>query len=226
MSIAMMLREGTAGKHQETETVPYIRAIFRGGLDPQTYTYQLESLYYVYECMEGLFVSLKDHPVLKNLYFPELFRANSLSQDLAFFVDNFQCHLRGKISPKTQSYIDHIGTVAKEKPILLAAQAYVRYLGDLSGGQAIKKVLAKTFQLEGSLGTHFYEFPEIQDHQAFKGIYRNALDQLPLSETEKQDLVEEAKKVFDLNKDLFVELESDLRSNIGMEKFAKLLPAG
>lgn len=226
MSIALMLREGTAEKHQETEKVPYLRAIFRGGLDPQTYTYQLESLLYVYESMENLFQTHKEDTILSKLYFPELFRAPSLKKDITTFQTKFAAKLRGSISPKTQSYIDHIEAVAKTKPMLLAAQAYVRYLGDLSGGQAIQKVIAKTFSLSNEEGVEFYQFPLISDLQAFKGVYRTALDTLPLNETEKVELLTEAKKVFDLNKELFIELEEDLKQNIGIEKFQMLLPAG
>ncbi|TGN09410.1 heme oxygenase (biliverdin-producing) [Leptospira ilyithenensis] len=226
MSVALMLREGTAEKHQETERVPYLRAIFRGGLDAQTYTYQLESLRDVYNVMEDLFRENAKDPILSKVYFPELFRTKALEEDIQFFQSKFGTKVKGKISQKTQDYINHIQRVAKENPYLLVAQSYVRYLGDLSGGQAIKKVIAKTFALEGIPGTAFYEFPEIQDHQAFKGIYRTAMDTLPLSDSQKVELLEEAKQVFDLNKNLFVELEEDLKINIGAEKFQELIPVG
>lgn len=226
MSIAMMLREGTADKHQETEKVPYIRAIFRGGLDSQTYTYQLESLLAVYTVMEELYRQNKDNPILAKLYFPALFRENSLKEDIATFQKKFGTKLRGSISKATQNYIDHIKNIAKTKPELLVAQAYVRYLGDLSGGQSIKKVVAKTFELEGNEGTAFYEFPEIEDLMAFKGIYRQNLDTLPLNDTQKAELLAEANATFDLNKFLFIELDSDLKENIGMDRYQTLLPAG
>lgn len=226
MSIAMMLREGTAEKHQETEKVPYLRAIFRGGLDAQTYTYQLESLLAVYTVMEELYRQNKDNPILAKLYFPTLFRENSLKEDIASFQKKFGTKLRGSVSKATQGYIDHIKKIANTKPELLVAQAYVRYLGDLSGGQAIKKVVAKTFELEGNEGTAFYEFPEIEDLMAFKGIYRQNLDTLPLDESQKAELLEEAKVTFDLNKFLFIELDSDLKENIGMDRYQTLLPAG
>ncbi len=226
MSIAMMLREGTAEKHQETEKVPYLRAIFRGGLDAQTYTYQLESLLYVYTKMEALFRLNQDHPILSKLYFPELFREDSLKKDIETFRSKFGVKIRGSVSPKTQSYMDHIDRINNTNPMLLAAQAYVRYLGDLSGGQAIQKVITKTFSLSEEEGTEFYKFPLIADLQSFKGIYRTALDTLPLNEVGKVELLDESKKVFDLNKELFMELESDLRENIGEEKFRQLLPQG
>ncbi|MDF3821014.1 biliverdin-producing heme oxygenase [Leptospira sp. 96542] len=226
MSIAMMLREGTADKHQETEKVPYLRAIFRGGLDPQTYTYQLESLLYVYQEMENLFREKKDNAILSKVYYPELFRTDAIKEDITFFQKKFGTKIRGKISKATEDYINHIKNVAATKPEMLVAQSYVRYLGDLSGGQAIKKVVAKTFQLEGNEGTAFYEFPQITDHMAFKGIYRQAMDTLPFDENGQAELLKEANITFDLNKNLFLELDADLKENIGMERYQTLLPAG
>jgi len=38
------------------------------------------------------------------------------------------------------------------------AHAYVRYLGDLSGGQFIAKRIRKSYELEGWNGTKFYWF--------------------------------------------------------------------
>lgn len=99
-------------------------------------------------------------------------------------------------------------------------------MGDLSGGQSIKKVVAKTFELEGNEGTAFYEFPEIEDLMAFKGIYRQNLDTLPLNDSQKAELLAEANATFDLNKFLFIELDSDLKENIGMDRYQTLLPAG
>lgn len=225
MSIALMLREGTAEKHHETETVPYLRAIFRGGLDPQTYTYQLESLKYVYEVMENLFEINKNDPILSKVYYSELNRLESLNEDITFFQKKFNTSLRGKISNATAKYIQYIESVASSRPAMLVAQSYVRYLGDLSGGQAIKKVLVKSFGLEGNDGTAFYEFPKISNLNEFKGIYRQALDTLPFDELQKKELLEEARTTFDLNKFLFLELDDDLRKNIGEEKYQSLFSA-
>lgn len=115
MSIAMMLREGTAEKHQETEKVPYLRAIFRGGLDAQTYTYQLESLLAVYTVMEELYRQNKDNPILSKLYFPTLFREEALKEDITSFQKKFNTKLRGVISKATQSYIDHIKKIRRNQ---------------------------------------------------------------------------------------------------------------
>lgn len=104
MSVAMMLREGTAQKHEETEKVPYIRAIFRGGLDAQTYTYQLESLLAVYQVMEELYRENKDNPILSKLYFPSLFREKALKEDIESFQKSLEPNFVGKF-PRPQKTI-------------------------------------------------------------------------------------------------------------------------
>lgn len=45
-------------------------------------------------------------------------------------------------------------------PSRLLAHAYVRYLGDMSGGQSIRRGIAKAYglDLDGGDGTLFYEF--------------------------------------------------------------------
>ncbi|MCZ8343784.1 MAG: biliverdin-producing heme oxygenase [Leptospira sp.] len=225
-TIASLLREGTAEKHRETEQVPYMKAIFRGGLDPQTYTNQLVNLLHVYTLMEALFTKHKADPIVSQVYFPELFRENSLKEDIQFFQKQFGTKVNPEITPATQAYKSHIQKIADTQPALLVAQSYVRYLGDLSGGQIIKKMIVKSFGLTGSDGTAFYEFPDIADHNAFKGMYREKMDTLPMNESEIQNLISEAKITFDLNKNLFQELDSDLKQNLGIEKYEELFQRG
>lgn len=49
-------------------------------------------------------------------------------------------------------------------PAPLLAHAYVRYLGDLSGGQTIRHILAKAYDLDEAAGTGvaFYAFKELR----------------------------------------------------------------
>jgi len=58
------------------------------------------------------------------------------------------------------TYISHLNNLASS-PIsanLLLSHAYVRYLGDLSGGQFIAARIKKSYNLDGIEGTSFYEF--------------------------------------------------------------------
>lgn len=93
-----------------------------------------------------------------------------------------------------------------QDPRLYVAHHYTRYLGDLSGGQAIGRILARTYELEGLDGIGFYDFPEIAKPKVYKDGYRARLDALPLDEAEHQFVLAEVQRVFGFNGALFAEL--------------------
>jgi hypothetical protein len=69
--------------------------------------------------------------------------------------------------PSLQNYIDHLRSLASSPKTvsLLLAHSYVRYLGDLSGGQIISERVRRVYDLkkEGG-GTAFYDFPPAGQH--------------------------------------------------------------
>ncbi|MBK0296324.1 biliverdin-producing heme oxygenase, partial [Bacillus sp. S34] len=65
--------------------------------------------------------------------------------------------------------------VAAEWPGGFVAHHYTRYLGDLSGGQMIGRMLAEQFGFETN-GILFYIFDQVADPSAFKDTYRAQLD--------------------------------------------------
>lgn len=52
----------------------------------------------------------------------------------------------------------------------LLAHAYVRYLGDLSGGQFIRRKLSKAYGLEDGSGLTFYEFGKLGGESGLSGL--------------------------------------------------------
>jgi len=80
----------------------------------------------------------------------------------------------------------------------LIAHAYIRYLGDLYGGQILRRILARSLGL-GAPSLSFYDFPAIADAEAFKAGYRAALDQAALEIEDCAGVVEEAALAFELN---------------------------
>lgn len=87
------------------------------------------------------------------------------------------------------------------------AHHYVRYLGDLSGGQAIGRMLDRAFGLGGA-GLSFYDFP--MRPKPYKDAYRARLDELGLSSRENVRIVDEVKIAFGLNQAVFDELSDNL----------------
>lgn len=94
----------------------------------------------------------------------------------------------------------------REDPRLFVAHHYTRSLGDLSGGQAIGRILARTYELEQPQGVEFYDFVAIPKPKPYKDAYRARLDALPLDEAGRHVVLAEVKDVFALNGALFAEL--------------------
>ena len=73
-------------------------------------------------------------------------------------------------------YARRIAKAAEGDGTRLIAHAYTRYLGDLSGGQILQRLLARSLDLRPS-ELSFYDFSRFSDLDALKADYRQALDQ-------------------------------------------------
>lgn len=73
-------------------------------------------------------------------------------------------------APALSDFIKHINdlAVAPQAPPLLLAHAYVRYLGDLSGGQIIGGRIKRAYGLKGKEGTAFYDFSARGEKSGFE----------------------------------------------------------
>jgi heme oxygenase (biliverdin-producing, ferredoxin) len=64
------------------------------------------------------------------------------------------------------SYTTRLRTLSDAQPSLLLAHSYVRYLGDLSGGQVIRRRIAKAYGLDvdadSGSGVDFYTFGSLE----------------------------------------------------------------
>ncbi len=217
-NLALKLREGTKKAHTMAENTGFIACFLRGTVEKQSYRKLVANLYFVYSAMEDAMHQLKDHPVMGKMYFPELDRKASLESDLEFYYGS---NWRTEIAPSkaTQAYVAQIKKVADEDPEKMIAHLYTRYIGDLSGGQILKKIAVNAMNLNEGEGTSFYEFAQIPDEKAFKTMYRSTLDNLPVSDEKGDAIVLEANDAFHHNMDMFQELEGNLIKAIGVQLF-------
>lgn len=158
------------------------------------------ALYYTYSAMEEEIEKNKDHPHFAPLYFPnELHRHEALAQDLEYFYgEDWRSQI--SCSPATQLYVERIHEIGHEDPVLLVAHAYTRYMGDLSGGQVLKKVAQRALKLPPTgEGVFFYQFDSIHNNKAFKQLYRSRMNELELDTSTKDSLVQEAVRAFQFN---------------------------
>jgi heme oxygenase len=219
--LALQLREGTKQSHTAAENTAFMKCFLKGIVEREPFRKLLANLYYVYSTLEAELERHRDHPVVGPMIFPELNRTANLEKDLAFYYgDNW----REQISPLPAGlvYVNRIREVSNTDPALLIAHAYTRYMGDLSGGQALKNIVRSAMNLPPDQGTGLHEFellPTVEAKRAFKEKYRDALNSLPVDDATIQRIVEEANYAFHLNRDVVHELEDDVRAVIGEHVF-------
>ncbi|MCJ8278514.1 MAG: heme oxygenase (biliverdin-producing) [Rivularia sp. ALOHA_DT_140] len=221
-NLAIKLRSGTQHSHQKTENIGFMKCFVKGIVDRNCFAKFLSNLYFVYSELEAAIENHKNHPCLSIIYFEELNRKANLEKDLEFYYGS---DWQNQIAPSSQAqnYISRIRELSVKEPELLIGHAYTRYMGDLSGGQMLQKVVQSTLKLEGYQGTSFYNFEQIPDKTAFKNKYREALDKVPVDDTTAEKIVAEANKSFQFNMEMAKELEEFLIKSIGEAKFHELI---
>ncbi|KAL6102933.1 hmox2 [Pungitius sinensis] len=206
--LSEMLAAGTKEVHEKAENTQFVKDFLKGRIRKELFKLGAVALYYTYTAMEEEIERNKDHPHFAPLYFPtELHRHEALARDLEYF---YGPDWRNQVSctQATQRYVDRIHQVGQEAPVLLVAHAYTRYMGDLSGGQVLKKVAQRAMKLPSTgEGLEFYQFDGIHSAKAFKQLYRSRMNELDLDMETKKRLVDEAVKAFQFNMEVFEELE-------------------
>ncbi len=210
-TLSTLLREHTAAAHRRVEGTPFVRALIAGRLDRAAYGLLLRSLHEIYAALETGLTAQAGHPALAPLQASAFFRRDALAGDLAFLCgESWPTRLHAQ--PESLAYAHHLHGLACERPELLAAHAYVRYLGDLSGGQILRRVVARSLDLPDGPGTRFYAFDEPADALAQR--LRATLNGQSLEAAARQAIVDEAEAGFVRHERLFAELEAARRGGL------------
>ncbi|MGK7925779.1 MAG: heme oxygenase (biliverdin-producing) [Spirulina sp.] len=219
--LATQLREGTKQSHTMAENTAFMKCFLKGIVEREPFRLLIADLYFLYSVLEAEIVRHKDHPAIAPIYFPELERKGKLEQDLEFYYgEDWEEEIVP--SPEGQKYVARIHEITKSEPALLVAHAYVRYMGDLSGGQALKNIVRSALDLPPDQGTGLHEFdqiPTVEARRAFKAKYRDALNSLPVDDVLAQKIVDEANYAFQLNRNVVHELEPAVKQAIGDHVF-------
>jgi heme oxygenase len=201
-SLSTLLRTGSQAEHTAAEGSSFMSELLAGRIDEAGYAHFLGLLRRVYEALETTASGLTSDPLASAVIDPAIERLAAIDADLDHW---------GRVdadSPATDAYVARIRDSASWGG-LFVAHHYTRYLGDLSGGQAIGRILSREFDLDGA-GVAFYSFDAVPKPKLYKDAYRARLDALPLDEQERGRVLDEVKTVFSLNGGVFAEMTTHL----------------
>jgi len=201
-SLSALLRTGSQAEHTAAEGSTFMSELLAGRIDGAGYAHFLGLLRRVYEALEGTAADLVDDPIASAVIDPAIERLAAIDADL----DHWGRTLHD--SPATDAYVARIRASASWGG-LFVAHHYTRYLGDLSGGQAIGRIMSREFELDRA-GVAFYAFDEVPKPKLYKDAYRARLDALPLTDAERDRVLAEVRTVFALNGALFTEMTTYL----------------
>lgn len=208
LALSVAMREGSRAEHQAAEDSAFMAELLGGRVNEQGYADYLLRLRAVYATMEAVVREHGQDAAVAAVQDPALERLAAIEADLDHWAPGWTPEVD---SPAAAAYCRRLVDVAAEWPTLLVAHHYTRYLGDLSGGQAIGRTLDRTFELGGA-GIAFYDFPAIEKPKIYKDGYRARLDGLGLDTDEQERVVEEVRAAFRLNRALFAELAENLET--------------
>jgi heme oxygenase len=205
-SLSAAMREGSMAEHEAAEHSPFFEELLAGRVTEAGYAAYLQRLLPVYEALEETASALAADPAVAAVRDEALERLEALRADLTFWApDGISVD-----SPAANAYAARIREAAATWAPLFVAHHYTRYLGDLSGGQAIGRLMTRHFELEPGVGVAFYDFEQIPKPKLYKDAYRARLDALGLDATETHRVVDEVRRAFNLNQAIFVELGAQL----------------
>jgi len=198
------LRERSRTAHSGSEHAGFMDDLMRGRGTRDDYVALVAQHWFIYDALEAAAETMRDDPIAAPFISEKLTRLPAIESDLAFLIGD---DWRERIAPlpTTTRYVERIREVGTTWPGGFVAHHYTRYLGDLSGGLFIGKLMARQFGFETN-GIGFYLFDEIADPAAFKDVYREQLDAVAWDAGERERVIDEVLAAYQFNTDLFVDL--------------------
>ncbi|BBH65247.1 heme oxygenase [Actinoplanes sp. OR16] len=201
---AARIRRATMVEHREAETRTFISRLMAGTIPVAGFASLTAQYLVIYRELEAAAEAMRNDPVAGPFADPALNRVPSLESDLAAL---YGPGWESEIVPAeaTKRYAERLRETCRTSPAHFVAHHYVRYLGDLSGGQLIGRTLSEKYGLAPA-STSFYRFDAIPDAKAYKTAYRQRLDNLDLPEPDLETVLAEARRAFAHNGAIFTEL--------------------
>lgn len=203
--LADRLRLETRDLHAAAERSGVMVELLQGRLPLHRYRAMLRNLHTIYAALERALDARRSDPRVAPLRFPDLYRAQSLASDLQDLAGP-GANDDAVDEEAATAYAGRLAHIARCRSPALVAHAYVRYLGDLHGGQLLKRAVERAYGRDGGqIGTRFYEFGS-DDVQLLRHDFRLALASVPATPDESDLIVTEARWAYAQHQRLFEQL--------------------
>jgi heme oxygenase len=185
--------------HHKAEGMAFSRALLEGRATPLQLAALLRALAPAYRLLEQEGPPLASALGAVALPWSALARTTALQHDLAI-LSSFPATHAAAVAP----WLERIKALARQAPHRLMAHVYVRYGGDLSGGQQLARQANVILRGHGLPAVNFWAFERpVAD---LKEALHQAFEQMHLSEPQEQELLEEAELAFGATQGLLAEL--------------------
>jgi heme oxygenase (biliverdin-producing, ferredoxin) len=198
------MRRRTTHLHAQAERSGVVAALLQGRVSQPRYALYLRNLLPAYQAMEQALQQNCDRPGYQELAQPALRRSASIVSDLGALAGPDWATALPLLS-SGEEYAARVEFAANDG--LLIAHCYTRSLGDLNGGQILRRRLTQTFG--PTFQAHaFTTFPGIPDPRGFSQAYRVSLDRAGADLPDWEPIIDEAAIAFTMNIHLSVEVEA------------------
>ena len=207
-SLSERLKSETQTLHTAAERSTFMRVLLRGRMQRSAYCAMLRNLHAIYAVLEPALTRHCDHPLVAPVYMPVLFRLAALAHDLqTLHGPRWMEDLA--LQPAAMAYVQRVQWIDSAQPGLLLPHAYVRYLGDLSGGQLLRRIVGESPTLGGMDAVAFYDFGDAAATRDRMQVFRDGLAAVNADAAQQDALIAEARLAFGLHAQLFDELAAD-----------------
>jgi len=186
--------------HHQAEGMEFSRALLEGRATPLQLAGLLRALLPAYTLLEQEAPDLATALGATNIPWSDLARRHALEHDLK----QLAALPATPASAAAASWLEQIKLLARQAPHRLMAHVYVRYGGDLSGGQQLGGQANAILSRHGLSALKFWSFEK--EIPALKKALHDGFEQMDLSEAEEEELLDEAVAAFKLTQKLLAEL--------------------
>ena len=203
--VSVALKDSTREAHDRAEHSTFMSDLMEGKLTANAFIALQQQSWLMYSALEEAVARVRETGYAADLLDPVLDRTASLSADLEQLTGP---DWRDKIValPATSDYVARLNDIRDTADgVRLIAHHYVRYLGDLSGGQVIARMVQRHYGVDPQ-ALSFYRFAGVEKLKPYKDAYRAKLDSLQLDDAQRSRLLTEAGEAFIFNHNMFTDL--------------------